>query len=331
MTTALQSSPFWTLKIHGMVMQTGITAERSNEEMLVSNALTPHLAASEMLLAFTAGRIDPEPDAMQELGHHLYLGLTSHRFLLYFPQVGEVLPIWRATVTDLEWESGIRTLRMHFKTESLNIVCRGSRWADRASLFVEIDQTVPIRPELAQFEDNLVQRRLMEVAGLKQLGFEATAQRLLNEARPAQPWDPSTGQFEASLRDQQFALRSTSLFLLAQGTAELILGSQLQIPLFGIILAVVDFIIAAQLWRGKPLLWGKVGGKVAQLRAVLVGGLVGLILFSAGDLGGIWPHLLLALIVPLALGGSRRRGKTWMAIGIFLIGWALILGFLFLL
>ncbi len=300
--------------------------EESRKEREVRQALEARLDPGEELLAYTRG-----------ISYHI--GLTAKR-LIYLPlkwwgwggkPSGKVFSIRRESIKSLEWSGLWARMRIGLPQDKMEIRFQGSRWKKRAKELVNLATQAALPPPADMITES--QRHLQQARDFQGLGFMAPAQHELSEAiqiDPALSMDPSVASLRKQLVEARLALQVGSVFLFAniglaillaalvaiigggQAAGEFLMGE-------GGCLAgslIIDLIIGVSLWQGRPQY-----RRLAILRAVL-----GFIIFGVGALakGGFLELITQAAFcgsIILVLTGRSNHTRTWVAIGIYAIGY----------
>jgi hypothetical protein len=301
--------------------------KENKKEREARQALEARLDANEELLAYTNGNIA----GLTARPHHV--GLTAKRLILLplkrGKPSGQVYSIRRESIKSQKW-SGLLWPRLRIKLpeDNLDLSFRGRNWRKRAKELTNLaTQTAP--PTLADAATTS-QHHLQQTRDFQGLGFVASARHELSEALrtdPALSTDPSVASLREQLAEARLALRVGAGFLFANiGVAILItallailgggqaVGEFLDSTLIASL--IFDLWIGISLWRGRTQ-WRP----WAILRAALGFIIFGLEALAEGNFLGLIIQAAFSGSLILVLTGESKRSRTWVAIGIYVVGY----------
>jgi hypothetical protein len=253
----------------------------------------------------------------------VYLGLTSERLILFPVDLGrpanEAISLWLTDEVFLKWSRFWDRLQVQLPNDRLNIRPVKGLWA------VKLRQFVDAYDEIQKVARAITPEKYRELAvSLRALGLVGSAHSFVRQAYAA-PQNEASGPTVSldEIPEKLLALRVGAGFLFVNIAILLLSGiisviSENSINYVTVVITtLIDTAIGINLWRGDARQWAP----WAVLRAVL-----GLVFTGFSNLvqGRVLGFVLIAsLCVPLimVLTGRGNRTKTWIAIGIFLMGY----------
>ena len=298
----------------------------NRKEMEARQALEPHLAPGEQLLAYASGNV------VGATSQPYYLGLTAER-LLMLPlkrgkPSGEPLSLLREVIKSLTG-SGWLQYRLQIKApqDTLTVVCAG-RWVKRAKDLVSRFAAAPPLPITGPA--TAAQRSLRQARDFMNLGLLASAQQQFKDAMTAAPslaTDSVAAELQAQLAETRLALRVGAGFCFGNiGVAVVIFAllallsqtqSLAEVFNFSLIFSLlIDLYVGLNLWQGKAQWRGW-----ALARAILGLLFYGFLALSQSDWIGLVTQIAFSGSFIILLTGKSARIRTWLAVGLYVFGY----------
>jgi len=304
-------------------------AESENDkERSVRQALESSLVAGESLLAYASGT-----QSMLLKSKPCHLGLTESRLIIILPDqqsqaANPSVSIRREKIKSVSVRGGwSRYNRLEVKTvkDGLNLSVSGG-WKKRAKALARLVKEQP--PTVSAGQVVTPESLLQEAQDFQTLGMIASAQVSLKQAtnmNPAIGMDPSAEKLKTQLAEMRLAMRVGTGFLFGNlGVIFLlsvcvVVGSQ----------SLANFLDLATLWTigisvyfGVNLWMGKNEQRMNTVGAVILGYVfTALSALGSGNFIGLVTGVGFAGSIALVLTGNSSRTRTWIAIGIYAIGY----------
>jgi hypothetical protein len=292
-------------------------SRENKKEIDARQQLEAQLEPSEELLAYSGGVIVGIVSTRP-----IYFGLTVERFILLplkrGKPSGQALSIWRENISSMRWSGIWDRLKIKLPKGEFSIACGKRYWKKRIKNLVEMHTEAP----LPQHDDIMMnERRLQQAEVFQELGLIASAQAV-SEGVQSSPEIESTIPSPEILAEKRLALRVGAGFLFVNVGVLILLsaliaagGGSLQPNLF--ISAIVDIIIGINLWRGQAHQWAT----WAIVRAVIGFIFFGIISLVQGAILDFLAQTAFCGSLVLVLTGNSNRNRTWVSIGIYVIGY----------
>lgn len=311
--------------------------EKENwKELEARQALETQLVTGEQLLAYTSGNV------VGATAQPYHLGLTAERIILLPLKrgrpSGQASSLRREVIKSLTGSGWLQyRLRIKAPQDTLTLVCAG-RWVKRTKDLVSRFVAAP-PPPLAS-PAAAARLSLQQAQDFMNLGLLASAQQQFQEAvvaTPALTADAAAAELQTQLTETRLALRVGAGFSFGNIGVALVIFALLallgqtqslaeifNIPL--IISLLIDFYIGINLWQGKAQWRGW-----ALARAIFGLMLYGLIALSQSDWFSLITQAAFSGSFIILLTGKSARTRTWIAIGLYLLGYlGITFGFLLL-
>ena len=301
--------------------------KESNKEREAQQALKARLDTNEELLTYT------RVNMTALIARRHYVGLTNKRLILIRIKGGkpsdQVFSIGREFFESLGWTTGLwPRLRIMLPKDKLDLSVSGKVWKKRGKELDILATTASYTPVAESYK--VAERGLQQARDFLGLGFPASAQHVLTEAlraRPALSMDPSVGSLQTELAERLLALRVGAGFLFAEVGLFLLFGA-LE-GLLGGVEAIGEYLdydlfiaLMFNLWLGFGFWMGRTRWRgLAILRAIL-----GILFIGLSAVPGVAYFDLISQVawagsLILVLTGKSRRSRTWIAVGIYIIGY----------
>ena len=312
-----------------------ITQQEIEKASPIRLALEEHTADGEALLGSVRGElpgITPKPH---------YIGLTARR-LIFLPVKrgeadGEPLSIRRQLVNSIRWRGGLRPkLRISLLEDDLDIGMRGPK---RRQLGREMTDAWDgllddeVGEPAGEFD---VEERLAQARDLQALGLINSARDILQSGRRQEVgFQVSVKQvrLEATLAESLMAMRAAGAFLFADVALQLLLvilviiasattrqpAGRPNLEAEQVARILISLWLGVGLWRGQS---DRRGWAILWAIATLF--LIGLSSFLSGDILGFLVQTVYSGALMLVLIGRSGRGRTLVAIAIYVVGYILL-------
>ena len=297
---------------------------QAQKEQEAQQALTGQLAPGESLLTYTQGNISGLWTAMP-----YYIGLTNARLLLlrlkHNQPSGEVFSLRRDLIQKVKRTSFLSSsLQIMLPGDTLTMSVRGG-WSKRAKELADLTEA----PSAASAPTYTTQTLRQQVMDLRGLGLSSSANKILNStlaAAPALTADPGMQELQTQTSDTLWALRATAGMLLGTLALNILIGLLIlavvrdqAVAFFTPALCIstlidggiaISFLRDHAQYRGFAIFRLVAGFIVYGLIMNLAQGAYLEVLINAAINGGM----------VLALTGQASRLRTWVSIGVYILG-----------
>ncbi len=296
-------------------------SEQQAREMLES-ALTP----GERLQAYTNGSI-----AIDFLSKTFFLGLTMDRLILVpykrSKQSGPVLSIWRENIQSIKLPVFGGRLKVNFGVNELQISISKRQWRRRAKELVETHNQLP-QPRPPREPEEMKNRIIQQAQTFHDLGFLRAATEEIEKLQhdPLHAADPETQRITKQFAEERLAVRvGAGLLFVNVGISAVLMGlfalcgllAESYTTIIFFIPAIIDIMIGINLWKGVSQQWKA----WAILRAVFGFLFLGFLFLSQGRIIDFVAQASLSTSIVITLTGKSERYRTWLAVGIYSIGY----------
>jgi hypothetical protein len=292
-------------------------------ELQTRTQLESHLKPGEVLLEYSGGTL-PGLFTTKPFG----VGLTNHRVILLplkrGKAAGEAISIWREFLSAVEISGLFSRLKIMVPEGTLAINPNKPYWKKRARQLGAQFRSLP-GPKIPEQADP--SRIANQAQTFEDLGLIKSALEVIKSADSDQI-SPEEGELTIlqKLKNRQFAYQVTAGFLFANvlmgfffGLIGMVSGVPVMPSLF--FSAVIDILIGVYLWRCQVQPWAG----WAILRAAVGAVLYGIIFISQAMYLDLLAQLSFCGAIILALTGTEDRLRTYTSIGIFTIGYFLMI------
>lgn len=300
--------------------------QENKKEQQARELLESILAPGEKLKAYISGSI-----AVDFLSKTYHLGLTIDRLVLVPHRRGRqsdrVLSIGRENIQSLKWSGLGGRLIVQLGKDKLQISISKRYWRRRAKDLVDTHNQlphpkVPLEPEVRK------SRIIHQAQSFHDLGFLRTAIAEIEKLQrdPSNAADSEVQQIRQQFNEARLAVRVGAGFLFINtgiGAALIglitLCGSISEAPgtLMFIVPAAIDIMIGINLWKGTSRQWQA----WAVLRAVLGFLFYGIFHLSQGQILDFVLQTTLCASIFIVLTGESNRNRTYLAIGVYGIGY----------